>query len=239
MLRDVSVSSHPAESRMMLHDLTRRLTEEARSGPSDTPALGPYVTISRQAGSGGLAVARSVADRLGWSVLDRELVEDLARELELDPRHLQLMDETRSNWFRDTILNLLDSKLVHQDSFASLIGRVMVLAAHGGEVVVVGRAGHLILPRANGVSVRIVAPKAWRIARIAEREEIGERAAAEKVASLDAARSNFIRRHFKADPQDPAEFDLVIDVARFGYEATAKMIRGALEAQGLLGKPSC
>ena len=111
-----TVSTHPAEARMLLDDLARRLEAEADTAALGRPSLGPYVTISRLSGSGGSSIAQLLAEDLGWRVLDRELVEGLARELELDPHRLELMDETRTNWLRDTIFNLLDSKLAKYPS---------------------------------------------------------------------------------------------------------------------------
>jgi cytidylate kinase len=219
---------------MLLDDLTRRLEAESDKRTLGHPALGPYVTISRLSGSGGSSIAQLLAEELGWRVLDRELVEGLARELELDPRRLELMDETRTNWLRDTIFNLLDSKLVLQDSYVTLLGRVMVLAAHKGRVIFVGRAGNLVLPRDGGLRVRIVAPRPWRIQRIADRENLGETAASERVATLDAARSDFVRRHFKVEADDPAAFDMVLDAAALGEEGVVTLVKKAMEIKGLI-----
>ncbi len=229
-----TVSTHPAEARMLLDDLTRRLQEEVDTATLGRPALGPYVTISRQSGSGGSSIARRLAEKLGWKVLDRELVEQLARELELDPHRLELMDETRTNWLRDTIYNLLDSRLVLQDSYVTLLGRVMALAAHKGQVIFVGRAGNLVLPRDDGLRVRIVAPRSWRIRCVADRENLGETAAAERVATLDAARSDFVRRHFKVDVDDPAAFDMVLDAAALGEDGVVTLVIAAMEIKGLI-----
>ncbi len=229
-----TVSTHPAEARMLLDNLTRRLQEEVDTATLGRPALGPYVTISRQSGSGGSSIARRLAEKLGWKVLDRELVEGLARELELDPHRLELMDETRTNWLRDTIYNLLDSRLVLQDSYVTLLGRVMALAAHKGQVIFVGRAGNLVLPREEGLRVRIIAPRPWRIRCVADRENLGETAASERVAALDAARSDFVRRHFKVDAEDPAAFDMVLDASALGEDGVVALITTAMEIKGLI-----
>ncbi len=223
------VSAHAAEARMLLDELTRRLRAEDPPSKAHPAALGPFVTISRQAGSGGSAIARRLSDDLGWSMLDRELVENLARALELDPRRLELVDETRTDWLRDTIFNLLDSRLVLQDSFVALLGRVMMLAARRGRVILVGRAGHLLLPDSGGLRVRIVAPRSWRVRRYAESEGLDEVAAAKRVDDLDAAREEFVRRHFRVGPADLPVFDLVLDAASLGEAGAASLIRRALE----------
>ena len=51
------------------------------------------VTISRQYGAGGLRVAPLVAAALGFRLADRELVEEAARRLGVDPEVAQGWDE--------------------------------------------------------------------------------------------------------------------------------------------------
>jgi len=134
--------------------------------------LGPFLAISREVGSGGAEVARRIGQRLGWSVLDRQLVEDLARRLELSPQMLELLDETRSNWFHETMLNLMNSKIMLQNSFLTVLGKVLHLAAYDGKVIFVGRGGHLLLPRERGLMVRLIAPREVRLATIQAREKL-------------------------------------------------------------------
>ena len=73
-------------------------------------------------------------------VLDRELVQGLAKNLELAPRLLELMDETRVNWFSETLLNLFASRLVLQDSYVSMLSRGIALADAQGVVQEAGKA---------------------------------------------------------------------------------------------------
>jgi cytidylate kinase len=227
------ISKHPAETRMMLHELVRRLADERAPQPSARPELGPFITLSRQAGIGGTEIAQSIAGELGWTVLDRELVDGLARELELDPHRLELIDEKRTNWFRDTLLNLLDSKLVLQSSYVSRIGKIMALAAHSGRVVIVGRGGHLLLPRDKGLSVRIVARRAWRVNRVSVQANLEQDAAARIVDSLDAERADFLHRNFKNDPDDATSYDLIVDVSTLGARLAVSLICTAARLKGL------
>jgi cytidylate kinase len=193
---------------------------------------GPFLTISREAGSGGAEVARLVGDRLGWSVLDKELVNGLADELKLEPHVLELIDETRSNWFSDTLLNLFNSKLVLQHSYVASIGSVMALAASAGEVVLVGRGGHLILPHAYGLRVRLIAPREHRAATIAEAEGVGEDEAVRRLVEIDTNRQDFIRRHFRKDVTDSSLYDLVVNTGTLGIDSSVEVILGAVASRG-------
>lgn len=227
------VSAEPAEFRLRFQELLKRAAAQAEI--SVEPVFGPYLTISREAGSGGAEVARLVGLLLGWPVLDRELVQDLAERVGLEPRLLELMDETRINWFSETLLNLFNSRLLLQDSFVSMLSRGMALAAFENPVVIVGRAGNLVLTPDRGLRVRIVAPREMRVAVLLDREGLDLRSAGRHLDTLDASRIDFVRRHFHCDPTDPQHYDLVINVALCGVDGAAEIIGRALEVRGLQG----
>ena len=92
-----------------------------------------FVTISREAGAGGSEVARLVGQRLGWEVLDKNLLDRVADRFHLPHPMLDLVDETKSNWVYDVLGTWMDSKLVPHEKFAAFLGRVVHAAAqHGG-----------------------------------------------------------------------------------------------------------
>jgi cytidylate kinase len=227
-----AVAAEPADFRMRLQGVLERAA--AAADAEKAPVPGPYVTISREAESGGAEIARRLGERLGWSVLDRELVNELARRLELEARLLELMDETRVGWFSETLLNLFNSRLVLQGSYVSMLSRVIALAAFDGRVIIVGRGGNLVLPPDDGIRVRVVAPRALRLAALAEREGLDSKKAGARLDQLDNSRAEFIRRQFHADLREATLYDLVIDSARFGLGGSAELIHRALELRGLL-----
>jgi cytidylate kinase len=228
------VATEPVEFRMRFRRLLERVALDDE--PPREPALGPYLTVSREAESGGAEVARGVGELLGWRVLGRELVQDLAHQLELEPRLLELMDETRIGWFSETLLNLFNSRLVLQGSYVSMLSRSIALAACDGPVVIVGRAANLVLPPEFGLRVRIVAPHGLRVEALADREGLDLRAAGDRLDKVDANRANFVRRHFHTDVADPHNYDLVIDTAQLDIGAAADLICRALELRGLTGE---
>ena len=228
-----AVAAEPADFRMRLQGVLERA---AAAGDSEkVPVPGPYVTISREAESGGAEIALQIGTRLGWSVLDRELVNELARRLELEPRLLQLMDETNVGWFSETLLNLFNSRLVLQNSYVSMLSRVIALAAFDGRVIIVGRGANLVLPPDDGLRIRVVAPRALRLAALAERENLDRRTAGVRLDEVDSSRAEFIRRQFHADLRDATLYDLVVDSARFGFGGSAELIYRALELRALIG----
>jgi cytidylate kinase len=216
---------------MRFHDIVQRAAKVRQ--PPEAGEIGPYLTVSRQAGSGGSRVARLVGERLGWSVLDKELVQELAQRLQLAPELMTLMDETSSNWFSETLLNLMNSRLVLQDSYVAMAGKVMALTAYHEPVVLVGRGANLMLPRESGVSVRIVAPRNFCINEVQRQDGIDEKTARGRVEEIDRGRRDFVKRHFDRDIDDMELYDLVVDTEAFGVEGASALILRALELRGL------
>ena len=230
------VAVRPAELQMRFRDLLERAAD-ARKPLLERPAqLGPFLTISREVGSGGAEVAKLVGLRLGWAVFDKELVEDLARRLELSPQMVELLDETRSNWFHETMLSLMNSRIVLQNNYLSMLGKVMHLAAYEGKVIFVGRGGHLLLPRDAGLRVRVIAPREARLATYQAREGLDASESERELDRLGAGRADFVRRHFHREPDDPYQYDMVLDSSVFGMEGCAELVCRALEMRGLVAE---
>lgn len=69
-------AAHIVERQMLLHET---LNKAAQPRPTAQANLRyRFITISRDRGSLGDAVAQDVAARLGWSVYDREIVDHIA-----------------------------------------------------------------------------------------------------------------------------------------------------------------
>lgn len=228
----VRSASTQVERWIRFQEILERIAAEPTTPQSVSAQLGPFVALSREAGSGGAEVGRRLAERLGWALYDRELVEEVAERLQVAPRFLELLDEARTDWFRDALLELVDKRLVHQDTYVRRLGRLMLLAAWEGEAVFVGRGAHLLLPPDKGLLVRVVAPRTFRMARIAERDGLDLEDAARRMDDLDEARATYLRRNFRH--AESAGFDMVLDSARLGIEGAVDVIVAGLRARGLV-----
>ncbi|MEE4273064.1 MAG: cytidylate kinase-like family protein [Thermoanaerobaculales bacterium] len=231
--RQGSIATTQVEYQMRFHDLISRVAA-SREAALDQPTCGPFLTVSREAGSKGALVARQVAQRLGWAVLDKELVEQLASDLEVEPGLLDLLDERRANWFSETLLNLFNTRLVAQHGYVEQVSKVIALAAATEPVVIVGRGAHLILPADAGFRVRIVATWESRVHWIAQREDLDLKSAEKRISDIDADRQGFIVRNLRQDATDPSLYDLTLNTARLGVAGCVELIVRAMELKNLL-----
>ncbi len=100
--------------------------------------------------------------------------------------------------------------------------------ANHGNVVIVGRAGNMVLHDMRGaLHVRTVAPMAFRVAAIMKRMGLEEGDAEAYVTAQENARVSYYRRFYKVDPNDPLLYDLVVNVGTLGVEGGADIIARA------------
>jgi cytidylate kinase len=219
-----------AERRMRGWSLAQEIAEAAvGKGGTGEPddGLGHYITISRQAGAGGSRIAEMVGEKLGWDVLDKNLVDSVAKQFHLSREALKLVDETTWNWAYDLLGPWLDRQVISHEKYVVSIKKMILAAARRGNMVLVGRGAQFLLPRGHGLSVRIIASEQYRVRQTMEEYSLKEPEAKQLVAAADRGRKDFVARFFHQDVADSQLYDLLIKVDSFGPQATADQIVAA------------
>jgi hypothetical protein len=226
MERDPSVIE--AAERQMQRWLHLNQGREKVAPVSNTGALaagiGPYLTISREAGAGGGQISRLVGEAIGWEVLDRKLLECVAERYHTSPAVLELVDETTNNWLTEMFGNWFDPGSVSQMQYVCRLSRMILMAARAGKAIYVGRGAQFVLPHERGLSVRIVAPQKYRVQQIMERRHLNFEEALDYVVKTDAGRQDFVRQYFHHNVLDPHLFDLVVNVEKLGPDRASHLI---------------
>lgn len=179
------------------------------------------VTISRQMGSWGSVVARLVAERMNYRMYWRELINQAALRAGAPEVALAVIDELG-------LLGVNPSAQQQQD-YVRAIGQVLREVADGGQAVIVGRAGQVVLrghPRV--LHVRIVASEDDRIRRISEEKNVSLKAAEAQIHASDRTRKLYLSRFYQADLEDASLYHLVLNTSWLPCAAAADMICHAL-----------
>ncbi|HVJ99489.1 MAG TPA: cytidylate kinase-like family protein [Gemmatimonadales bacterium] len=210
-------------------------------------ATGMLITISRQYGAGGSAVAARVAATLGWRVVDNELVERVAARAGLTPEDVAQREERVSTFIERlarTVVAATPELVVPPDAAGTaatlseadlvrLTERVVEEVAAEGRVVLVGRAAPAVLARErDAIHVKVVAPRDWRIRTVVERLGVSAEEAAGLTDETDRNRSRYHRQHYHRDWGDPANYHLVLNTAALGLDGAAEVIVGRARALG-------
>jgi cytidylate kinase len=199
------------------------------------------ITISREYGSGGGAVARMLAERLGWKLVGDPLIAEIAKSAKVNAAVAQKYDECVDPWFHHLMKALwrggfvgaasrVEGELFDADAMAALWKRVIEETGSMGNCVIVGRGGQCILQRREDVfHVAVYAPMAERVRRLRCVLPAGadpEQAAIES----DRRRAAYIRRYFGQDWANRHLYHLSVSTI-IGLERAASTI---LHAAGLL-----
>lgn len=219
----------------MAHDelqaIVSMLAAEQRRHDSPPAEPPPVVTISRDHGAGGEAVAAALAERLGVPCFDRDILEKVVASATSDPGMMRLLDERapeRSGMFLYTsLLGLADPVPEYQ---RLLVRVVHGIAARGG--VILGRGAHLLLRGGMRFRVCIVGSEEVCARRLAGDDTAAVPAALEQVRSVNTRRTAYLRSMFRVERDDPRHYDLTINTDRYANLAdVADLIVTARKAQ--------
>jgi cytidylate kinase len=201
-----------------------RLAAEAAK-PKGRPEHGPVITISRQIGGIGEQVATVLAERLGFSVWDRSLVDAIAEDAEVSRSIVQEFDEKKVSEIDIFARTLVGERAAGSFIYGQHLARVLLSIAEHGYAIILGRGANLVLP--NALNVRLLADMETRIRNLTEQEEISRQEALDRIHHVDRDREAFIRNTFGKDINDPYAYDLTIKTDCFGVEGTAQVIANA------------
>ncbi len=207
------------------------------------------VTITRQYGSGGSLVARAVAERLRWTVIDNEFVGEVARLAGLPPEEVAAREERPPSLLERLGRTLaasapevfappsLPDTPPDEDALVRITERVIAAAAAHGRIVLVGRGAHAYLsaPRESAAALHayVVAPRDIRIRTIMERLSLAEPDAARKVDEVDRDRERYLERYYHRRRDDAATYHVVVNTAWLGYEGAAEVVADVARRRGL------
>jgi cytidylate kinase len=183
----------------------------------------PIVTISRQHGSFGTAIAQAVSDRLRYEYVDKVKIGEALTGQGLEALEVEKYDEKRPS--------LWESFSAQSKRFIHLLQAAIYDFARIGNIVILGRGGQVLLKDVPGaLHARIVAPFDYRVKRIMEREGYSEKESERILRRHDRDSSGYIRSFFGVDWDDQTLYDMVINTKTISVDTGVKMITDAMDS---------
>jgi len=196
------------------------------------------ITISRMFGSGGSDVAARVARRLGWSLLDNAVVDEVAERLGVSRSEVESLEERVPSLAERIASSLalsapelavpVDDAPMMQTAETRIVGvtqRVMQEAVQGGNAVLVGRGAQALLAeRQDALHVFCYAPKRFLVEYAIAHRGINPANAEHEVDKRNKQREQYVRRHFNRDWRAFDNYHLCVDTGRLGIETAADVV---------------
>ena len=197
------------------------------------------VTISREYGSGGLAIAQGLAEALGYGVLADDLPKTVAARMGTSAD--AALQATTQPSLSERILGSLGAgtaELQTPDaprpgefdaSLRSEIERTLRERAAAGNVVILGRsAGHVLAGTPGLLRVFLCGDREWRIGRVMAAFEKTREVAIAEIERVDSARRKATKERHKAIWGDARFYDLTIDASRFDIDGSVAILIAAV-----------
>ncbi len=225
-------------------DIIEHIRNQLRSWLQNTDNIAkPFITISREFGSNGWALAQKIAEKLNsenkyqpaWVCYNKKILTYINEDPELFSQIVESFEEPVKKKFMDFFEFFFADKPSRTIAFKKTAELIKALACHG-HVIIVGRGGGFISREMEaGFHLRIVAPLYWRVNQIAQHHQKLPREDIEQyVKQTDRARNNFLQEFCVFEECDPNFYDLVINTCRFTLDDAANTVIYAMKKKGIL-----
>ncbi|MEZ6089153.1 MAG: cytidylate kinase-like family protein [Pirellulaceae bacterium] len=196
-------------------------TQKSLDRSTSNKHVGPYLAISRETGACGSEIAKIVAERLQWDLLDNEIVDYMEQHYGTPRCLIQRVDERHESWLSMMITSQIGGLGFSESAYTHRVAKLLLLAASHGDVVIVGRGARFILPRQGGLSVRLVAPIEYRIQQVMDQRRLDKKQARVYIVRTDHERNAYIKDHFNVDASDPHLYDFVLNIGDLSVDEAA------------------
>ncbi|MEX0646199.1 MAG: cytidylate kinase-like family protein [Balneolaceae bacterium] len=195
----------------------------------------PVITVSREFGAQGAALAELLGEKLDFKVWDKELLQAISKELGSDQKFLETLDERSQQMVENTVAGYLQNIHTNENYLRSLVRVVKTIEEHGSSIIV-GRGANYICRNPLSFHVRVVCPYDKRIALYAERMNLKRFEARRIIDRKDTERAEFIERNFYKDVSASSGYDLVINSGTFTPEQMMRIVLDGYESK--TGRPA-
>ena len=191
------------------------------------------ITIGRQHGSNGHAVAETLAKRLNIPCYSKEIVDRTARDSNFSHEVIRSYDEKRISPFMAPSTHFfgMDEGFRLNMQIASAQFEAIRSLADEGDAVFVGRcADYVLRSRKDLVRIFLMADMPYRIKTVMERKDLTPEQAKKLIREVDKDRSSYYRYYTDQTWGESGCYDLCLNVGRVGIEGAAESIEAFIKA---------
>lgn len=183
------------------------------------------VSLSRQFGSLGRPIARRMSEILGVEYYDRDIVDMVAKKINLSVKEISDAEETAFSGFGRMRMPLGLGTTDRQDKIFKTQCEIIQELAEKESCIIVGRCSDSILEdKENHLNIFVYAPYEERIVNCVNELGMDTKGAKKMILDVDRARDAYHLRYTKYLPNDVNHMDVMINSAVYGVEETAQIL---------------
>jgi len=182
------------------------------------------IAVSRGTFSGGEALARHLAERLGYQWISREVILQTAwgYGVPAEDRTAAIM---KPPWLWERLLG-------ERAAYLTFVRAALCDHARGGQVVYHGHLGHLLLPGISHViGVRVIADMEFRIKAVMQQQNLMRPDAITYIEKMDRERRQWTRLLYDVEWDDPSLYHVVLNLGCMRLATACEMVAHMTEQE--------
>jgi cytidylate kinase len=194
------------------------------------------ITISRQFGAGGITLGKMIAESLGYTFADSDIIQRVAKEANVSTNWVEAFEKEAGSKVSRLVSNMVSKRLLNRvlgdergylDEKIYLDYLVLIIAqcADEGDVVILGRGSQYILnDHPDAHHILLVNTLENRIKFMMNRYDMSHKKAERTVLNEDRRRTNLYKRLGKSDYESPMLYDMILNMGRVDLESACQMV---------------
>ena len=194
------------------------------------------ITISRQFGAGGITIGKMIAESLGYTFADNDILQRVAKEANVSTHWIESFEKEAGSKLSRLISSMVSKRWLDRvladergylDEQIYLDYLVLIIAqfADEGDVVILGRGSQYILnDHPDAVHILLVNEFENRVNFMMDRYEISRKKAERTVVNEDRRRVSLYKRLGKSDYENPQLYHMVLNMGRLDLETARDMV---------------
>ncbi len=194
------------------------------------------ITISRQFGAGGKTLGRMIAGKLGYNLVDEDVIQKVAEKANVSKDWVESVEKEAGGKLVNFMNGLISKSYIErvvgegrgyldEDIYVDILNEVIRKTAEEGNVVIIGRGGQYILQDyPDAFHILLVAEEKDRIAFMEKHYKMSRTEAVRIVGDYDKRRANLYRKFGKTGYDQPNLYHVVLNMSKMELEDAAEFV---------------
>jgi cytidylate kinase len=194
------------------------------------------ITISRQFGAGGRTIGQRVADKMGYSFADNEIIQMVAKEANVSPHWVESVEKEAGSKLSRILSGMVSQKwldrvltdergYIDEQIYLDYLVLIIAKIADEGDVVILGRGSQYILnDHPDAFHILLIDEFENRVKFLMEHYHLDQRKATQIVSYEDRRRLSLYKKLGKVDYDSPSLYHMVLNMSRMDLNKGCALI---------------